>query len=399
MCKCNKKFPLKLHSTHRAETSSANSLYVGDEHTQWGSVAQTLRKASTTASLLSAPALFRTRQESMRQESTRTNNQGGNFFACPTNEQQRAPCNKNKLELPNHIKLGIKELSGLSMDDVKVHYKSHKPAQLGALAYAQNNNIYLADNQEKHLPHEAWHIVQQKQGRVTATLRTHDVNINDDMALEREADIMGVRVAQSGVALTGGNHHRADLVNPERSLPANKFSPQRHISAASRNQTMNSTPTVQLMNNISGGLKFFKSADPVETRTTTQVNKINPIKKLSSQKNDCLDLVNEYENLIAAFGLEAVQVMVLLDFDFCDRLGECIIRGSYDDQALKHRLQSRAQLDKIKANKELRDYNNMGFFRFLLDKPNNPHKQRAQTQSTSSFLNSARRLREQLCRY
>jgi hypothetical protein len=78
------------------------------------------------------------------------------------------------------------------MDDVKVHYNSSKPAQLNAHAYAQGTDIHVASGQEKHLPHEAWHVVQQKQGRVKPTMQLKaKVNINDDKSLEKEADVMG----------------------------------------------------------------------------------------------------------------------------------------------------------------------------------------------------------------
>ena len=83
------------------------------------------------------------------------------------------------------------------MDHVRVHYNSDKPAQMNALAYAQGSEIHLGPGQEKHLPHEAWHVVQQVQGRVRAThqMRT-GVEINDDPALEREADVMGALALQ-----------------------------------------------------------------------------------------------------------------------------------------------------------------------------------------------------------
>ncbi len=78
------------------------------------------------------------------------------------------------------------------MEDVKVHYNSDKPAQLQAHAYAQGTEIHIAPGQENHLPHEAWHIVQQKSGRVKQTLQIKDgVSVNNDAGLEREADIMG----------------------------------------------------------------------------------------------------------------------------------------------------------------------------------------------------------------
>lgn len=93
--------------------------------------------------------------------------------------------------LPDRLKAGIEGLSGIAMDDVKVHYNSPKPAQMKALAYTQGTNIYLAPGQEKHLPHEAWHVVQQKKGRVEPTLQTKGIGVNDNPGLEREATVMG----------------------------------------------------------------------------------------------------------------------------------------------------------------------------------------------------------------
>ena len=44
---------------------------------------------------------------------------------------------------------------------------------------------------KQHLAHEAWHVVQQKQGRVQPTMRMKGVAINDDQRLEREAESRG----------------------------------------------------------------------------------------------------------------------------------------------------------------------------------------------------------------
>lgn len=99
---------------------------------------------------------------------------------------------ENNTGLPDQLKSGIENLSGFSMDDVKVHYNSDKPAPLQAHAYAQGTDIHIAPGQEIYLPHEAWHVVQQKQGRVRPTLQMKGgANVNDDVGLEKEADIMG----------------------------------------------------------------------------------------------------------------------------------------------------------------------------------------------------------------
>ncbi len=84
------------------------------------------------------------------------------------------------------------------MDNVKVHHNSTKPTQLNAHAYAQGVDIHLASGQEQHLPHETWHVVQQAQGKVKPTMQMKDgVPVNDDQALEREADVMGAATIQS----------------------------------------------------------------------------------------------------------------------------------------------------------------------------------------------------------
>jgi hypothetical protein len=106
------------------------------------------------------------------------------------------PARRNETGLPDRLKLGVESLSGFAMDDVKVHYNSARPAQLRAHAFAQGSHIHVGPGQERHLAHEAWHVVQQKQGRVRPTLQMKGVDINDDAALEREADAMGARATQ-----------------------------------------------------------------------------------------------------------------------------------------------------------------------------------------------------------
>lgn len=103
----------------------------------------------------------------------------------------------NHTGLPDQLKAGVEALSGMDLSSVRVHRNSDKPAQLNALAYAQGNTIHLGPGQEKHLPHEAWHVVQQAQGRVNATTQMKgSVPINDDKALELEADMMGATAMQ-----------------------------------------------------------------------------------------------------------------------------------------------------------------------------------------------------------
>jgi hypothetical protein len=103
-------------------------------------------------------------------------------------EPGRAAPRPNRTGMPDRLKSGIESLSGMDMSDVRVHSNSELPVRLDALAYTQGNQIYLGPGEEKHLPHEAWHVVQQKQGRVRATRQMKGVGVNDDLGLEREAE-------------------------------------------------------------------------------------------------------------------------------------------------------------------------------------------------------------------
>jgi len=136
--------------------------------------------------------------------------------------------NENQTGLPDNLKSGIEDLSGYSLNDVKVHYGSDKPSQLQAHAYAQGTEIHIAPGQEKHLAHEAWHVVQQKQGRVKPTMQLKgDVNVNDDSGLENEADLMGVKAL------------KMNTINPD---PINKSS---QTTSKERSVTSGSSGTVQ----------------------------------------------------------------------------------------------------------------------------------------------------------
>ncbi|HVU69362.1 MAG TPA: DUF4157 domain-containing protein, partial [Ktedonobacteraceae bacterium] len=133
------------------------------------------------------------------------------------------PARQNTTGLPDTLKAGLEGLSGLSMDEVHVHYHSPYPARLRAHAYTRGTHIYMGQGQEKHLAHEAWHVVQQMQGRVKPTTRVAATKVNDDEALEREADRQGQRAS---------------------TFPAPTFSAHRHLSGPLADpQSVTSPPT------------------------------------------------------------------------------------------------------------------------------------------------------------
>lgn len=89
-----------------------------------------------------------------------------------------------------------------------------RPGSLHAQAYAQGSDIHTAPGQEEHLPHEAWHVVQQGAGQPTletiaqgpakAIVEAPNPPVSDVDALEREADAMGMKAMKSGGGGGGG---------------------------------------------------------------------------------------------------------------------------------------------------------------------------------------------------
>lgn len=146
----------------------------------------------------------------------------------------------NNTGLPDNLKSGIENLSGISMDHVRVHYNSDKPAQLHAHAYAQGSEIHVAPGQEQHLPHEAWHVVQQAQGRVRPTMQMKmGVPVNDDQGLEQEADLMGGKAAS-----LGADNSVQLIVDKGLGVPAGVS--QRMVAVAGGQNTFNKKDFTQL---------------------------------------------------------------------------------------------------------------------------------------------------------
>ena len=75
--------------------------------------------------------------------------------------QERAGSSGNIIDSPRLERI----FRNQEMDQIRVHYNAAGPAQIQAHAYAQGSDIHVAPGQERHLPHEAWHVVQQALGR------------------------------------------------------------------------------------------------------------------------------------------------------------------------------------------------------------------------------------------
>lgn len=105
---------------------------------------------------------------------------------------RRSAGSENRTGIPTRLKERMEQSTGMSFDDVRVHYNSALPAKLDALAYTKGNQIEIGPGQERHLPHELGHVVQQKLGVVRANA-THSsgVAMNTDPGLECQADEIG----------------------------------------------------------------------------------------------------------------------------------------------------------------------------------------------------------------
>jgi hypothetical protein len=102
--------------------------------------------------------------------------------------------------LPEPLKAGVERLSGVAVDDVRVHADSPVPAVLGTHAFTWGRHIHVGPGQQHHLPHEAWHAAQQLGGRVAATEARAGVALNADPRLEGEADRMGAAAVTGATA-------------------------------------------------------------------------------------------------------------------------------------------------------------------------------------------------------
>jgi hypothetical protein len=108
--------------------------------------------------------------------------------------------------LPEAVQQKMEGAFGADFSDVRIHPDSARAVALGALAYTQGSDIHVAPGRwapattegQELLRHEIAHLEQQREGRVPATTQIAGVAVNDDPALEREADEIAHKAAQVG---------------------------------------------------------------------------------------------------------------------------------------------------------------------------------------------------------
>ena len=68
------------------------------------------------------------------------------------------------------------------------YYNSSKPATAQAFTYTHKTDIHVTPSQEKYPLHEEWHVAQQMADRISPTTNIKSKLVNDNAALENEAD-------------------------------------------------------------------------------------------------------------------------------------------------------------------------------------------------------------------
>lgn len=145
---------------------------------------------------------------------------------------QQAQRKPNLTGIPIQMKLDLEQRSGLSFDDVRVHYHSDKPSKIGALAYTQGTQVHIGPGQEKHLMHELGHVIQQKRGPIPPTQYISGLPVNCSQALESEADHMA-----HAVHIGGPTTHRTPSPVIQCQLTLNEKAKKKYMDALRRMMT------------------------------------------------------------------------------------------------------------------------------------------------------------------
>jgi hypothetical protein len=204
---------------------------------------------------------------------------------------------QNRTGLPDDLKSGIEGMSGLAMDDVRVHYNSPRPAQLQALAYTQGAEIHVGPGQERHLPHEAWHVVQQKQSRVRATMQMAGASINDDSGLEREADRMGAKATRQTVFQLKQDAAHAHACNCSTCRPVQPLL-QRNVAQRKSNSGMEIIQMKKVTDDTMAAVATDVQGSSTHSTTAITKEKNKTYKVYAQQKTSEMDdRIAQYENL------------------------------------------------------------------------------------------------------
>jgi hypothetical protein len=108
-------------------------------------------------------------------------------------------------KLPAQLKENMESSLGGDFSNTEIYANSTKATKMGALAYAQGNEIHFAPGKydpesqggKELIGHELTHIIQQKKGIVQKTKNDNGMQVNNEFKLEKEADDLGKKAADS----------------------------------------------------------------------------------------------------------------------------------------------------------------------------------------------------------
>ena len=176
----------------------------------------------------------------------------------------------NLTGIPTQMKMDFECRSGLSFDDVRVHYNSDKPARLGALAYTQGTQVYMGPGQNRNLRHELVHVVQQKQGMVKPTSTKNNLWFNEETQLEEQASRAFVQKYQPDPrgtlypvvqcvysVITIAKRRFVDIFNTNQSIQHTYMIFHTANGATTNNQFMDALGQIYALNNPRQILNFF----------------------------------------------------------------------------------------------------------------------------------------------
>ena len=121
----------------------------------------------------------------------------------PSSLQHRAVVSSGGRSIPAPLRSQMESAFNANFANVKIHEGNHV-GDVGAIAYTQGNDIHFAPGQfnpdmrsgQALIGHELAHVLQQRQGRVKPTTQINGLPVNDQSALEQEADVLGQKAAQ-----------------------------------------------------------------------------------------------------------------------------------------------------------------------------------------------------------
>lgn len=131
--------------------------------------------------------------------------------ASSGSESAAAPPSSGGAALPEELRAKMESAFQTDFSDVRVHQGS-AASDIGAVAFTQGNNLHFAPGAyspgtpkgDALIGHELTHVVQQRNGRVNATIDVNGMPVNDSAALEAEADSAGARAAAGRSASVSG---------------------------------------------------------------------------------------------------------------------------------------------------------------------------------------------------